>query len=58
MVVASKIFIAGSTKHSKWVPGCPGNAVTGDDGRQYEDFPAMLASWSQDAKVGTSISMV
>lgn len=56
MVVASKIFIAGSTKHCKWVPGCPGNAVTGDDGTQYEDFPAVLASWSQDAKVRSNNS--
>jgi hypothetical protein len=51
MAVASKKFIGASARHCKWVP-CPSSVISSEDGsQQYEDLPAVLAGWSQDAKV-------
>jgi hypothetical protein len=51
MVLSSKKFVAASIQHCKWLP-CPSAPSTSNDGsRETEDLPAILAGWSEDAKV-------
>ena len=50
MVVASKKFVAACVQHCKWLP-CPGSVSSSEDGgQQFEELPAVLAGWSEDAK--------
>lgn len=56
MPTASKRFVAAALHHCRWLP-CPPSASTlsSEDGTQQqylEDLPAVLAGWSEDAKVG------
>lgn len=54
MVLASKKFVAACVQQCKWLP-CPGSVSSSEDGSQFEELPAVLAGWSEDAKVRVAL---